>query len=83
MNIISAKPSPDYYDITRHYPPYYDAKSATLLRNIIALRRNIYGYYNKKSMTLQRKICDIMTRKSGHTTVNGMPALYYKEDNSR
>ena len=34
-------------------------------------------------MTLQHEICDIMTRKSGHTTVNGMPALYFKEDNSR
>ena len=34
-------------------------------------------------MTLQHEICDIMMRKSGHTIVNGMPALYYKEDNSR
>ena len=34
-------------------------------------------------MALQHEICYIMTRKSGQTTVNGMPALYYKEDNSR
>ena len=88
--MISAKPSPDYYDITRHYHPIttqslrqYSAKSMALQHEFYGIATRILWHCNTNSMALQHEFCDIMKRKSGHTTVNGMPALYYKEDNSR
>ena len=53
--MISAKPSPDYYDITRHYHPIttqslrqYSAKSMALQHEFYGIATRILRHYEAK-----------------------------------